>query len=234
MKSFFRVLFLFLVILSVFSGCKEETKEEVFIPPEPEKPIVVMEVSVSPFYSWKPFSVNVGEISERLKSNDATVLKSISEDFKQIKNEAPIETLYILAIRLYDLGEKDLATYWFYTAQMRASVFIGMLESPDMGYGRSYKAAFNSFSKDAGKYINGHAFGDIPKARDIMIQVIVESGDMKPFNQLYPKVTFKNDAYFGKVLKSEANNLRGLIQHTIKNEAKIKADYEKEQFDKKY
>ena len=77
--------------------------------------------------------------------------------------------MYVAAIRLYDLGHKDEAVYWFYTAQYRARVFTSILDKENVGTIGSeafeLKQAYASFNQLAGEYINGYAFGELPKLK---------------------------------------------------------------------
>lgn len=41
----------------------------------------------------------------------------------------PIEILYVLAIRFYDLGRKEDDIYWFYTAQFHRNIYAKMVEN---------------------------------------------------------------------------------------------------------
>ena len=47
-----------------------------------------------------------------LKSEDVKKLQSTADVIRAEIDNTPIETLYVLAIRFYDLGQKDDAVYW--------------------------------------------------------------------------------------------------------------------------
>ncbi len=72
---------------------------------------------VTPFYDSAGPVINVGKYSTGLASKTpgefvATILR-----MKNQWNDLNFIELYVAAIRLYDLGYRNEATYWFYTAQ---------------------------------------------------------------------------------------------------------------------
>lgn len=74
-------------------------------------------------------------------------------------------TLMVLAIRLYDVGLRDEAVFWFYVAKER---YIALSEVIVAGTPLLQQAdqAMRAFSALAGPVINGYAFCDIAKQRD--------------------------------------------------------------------
>ena len=70
--------------------------------------------------------------------------------------------LYVAAIRLYDLGYRKEAIYWFYSAQYRGRQFGVLLDQTKMGSigspGFELLHAQNAFYQLVGPYINGYAF----------------------------------------------------------------------------
>jgi hypothetical protein len=42
-------------------------------------------------------------------------------------------TMMVLAIRLYDIGERDEAVFWFYAAKARTIVLLEVLDMPQSG-----------------------------------------------------------------------------------------------------
>lgn len=109
--------------------------------------------------------VKVGAFSRGLAASDqsafvATILKMK----QQWKNLSFIE-LYVGAIRLYDMGFRDEATYWFYSAQYAGRLFAQLVDENKLG-GIGSPAfelyhAQDAFFELAGPKINGYAFGNI-------------------------------------------------------------------------
>ena len=75
-------------------------------------------------------------------------------------------TMMVLAIRLYDVGLRDDAVFWFYAAKNRYYVLsqVADMKSPKLA---PVAAAMNAFVRLAGPAINGYAFCDIAKQREI-------------------------------------------------------------------
>ncbi len=74
-------------------------------------------------------------------------------------------TLMVLAIRLYDMGLRDDAVFWFYVAKDRAIIMSEVLDMKAQGLAQADEAARN-FSVLAGPVINGYAFCDLAKQQE--------------------------------------------------------------------
>ena len=74
-------------------------------------------------------------------------------------------TLMVLAIRLYDIGLRDDAVFWFYAAKDRYIVMADVLDVKTQGLAQADDAVRN-FSFLAGPFINGYAFCDLAKQQD--------------------------------------------------------------------
>jgi hypothetical protein len=80
-------------------------------------------------------------------------------------------TLMVLAIRLYDVGLRDDAVFWFYAAKDRYLTLDGVV---DVGAGglAQVEDAVRSFSTLAGPFINGYAFCDIANQQAIRAKAL--------------------------------------------------------------
>jgi hypothetical protein len=74
-------------------------------------------------------------------------------------------TLMVLAIRLYDVGLRDDAVFWFYAAKERTIVLAEVLDLHHPGLAQVEDAVRN-FATLAGPVINGYAFCDLAKQRE--------------------------------------------------------------------
>ena len=72
-------------------------------------------------------------------------------------------TLMVLAIRLYDVGLRDDAVFWFYVAKERYVVLTGFARADD---------AVRNFATLAGPVINGYAFCDLGKQSELHAKAI--------------------------------------------------------------
>ncbi len=162
-----------------------------------------MPIYVTPWYNSEGLVINVGKYSEALKQDAPADLLETARQMKEHLDQVPIEALYVLAVRLYDVGEKVESAYWFYVAQFRARVFVGMLaESGGIGdKGFELQQAFASFNQLAGTYINGYIGGDVDK----WVQVIEQAGetckDMGYIGALYPGIKFKKTSEQESIVK---------------------------------
>jgi len=154
-----------------------------------------IEVYVTPYYDSKGPSINVGQFSKGLAAaNDSDFIATISK-MKQSWNELRFPEMYVAAIRLYDLGFRNEATYWFYSAQYRGRLFGTLVDQAKMGSigapGFELFQAANAFQQLVGPYVNGYAFGDIEHLIQIVERVQRENKTVPDLEKLYPDVTFK-------------------------------------------
>jgi hypothetical protein len=153
-----------------------------------------MPVYVTPFYNSKGPEISVGKYSEQLAAADAKSIDKLLAELDKEQATLPAEVMYVAAIRLYDLGRKDEATYWFYAAQYRGRLFTALLDPAAVGGIGSpafeRKQAYNAFNQLAGVYINGYAFGQLPMLEKSVQRVIDESKTLPDFAAAHPEVKF--------------------------------------------
>jgi hypothetical protein len=181
-----------------------------------------------PYYNYKPLKIKVGEYSDQLKTNDPSQLIVVSDSIKSNIDNVNIETLYVLSLRLYDLGKKDEAFYWFQTAKSRARIFIDMLDPKKVGGMGSeafeHKQLFLSFNQIAGIYLNGYGFNDVEKGAGTMELVKNEMKEIKSYKTVYKKIKFLPDSELdGFKTKREKEWVEGIDYfRTNKDEIKKK------------
>ena len=73
--------------------------------------------------------------------------------------------MMVLAIRLYDVGLRDDAVFWFYVAKERYIVMSDVLDVKTQALAQADDAV-RSFATLAGPVINGYAFCDLAKQKD--------------------------------------------------------------------
>jgi hypothetical protein len=117
---------------------------------------------------------------------------------KQDWDRLTFPELYVAAIRLYDLGYRKEAVYWFYSAQYRGRQFGVLLDQTKMksigSPGFELLHAQNAFYQLVGPYINGYAFGDIDGLVKIVARVQKEGRRIPDLHAGYPGVTFKSQS----------------------------------------
>src|SRR6266481_9086951 len=134
-----------------------------------------IDVYVTPYYNSKGPSVSVGRFSSGLVSAKEDEFLATIARMKKDWDQLTFPELYVAAIRLYDLGYRKEAVYWFYSAQYRGRQFGVLLNKEKMGSigdtGFELLQAQNAFFQLAGPYINGYAFGDIEALMKVVKRV---------------------------------------------------------------
>src|SRR5438874_2702804 len=110
-----------LLILAAVVGATCFVRGAPFLRNRPPMPIYI-----APYYDSEGTKVSVGDYSKKLASADAKTILEICSELKKDKEKLRPEVMYVAAIRLYDLGQKDEAVYWLHTAQYRARLFASI------------------------------------------------------------------------------------------------------------
>jgi hypothetical protein len=117
---------------------------------------------------------------------------------------------FILAIKLFEAGRRDDATFWFYVGQIRYRAYL--LSNPKLDPSGD-PALFSSLFATAGPTINGYAFGDIPQLMNIIDRAL--DWDAKHPDGLTPKSPKRDEVRDGLVkLKSQIASQRDEIRAT--------------------
>ena len=178
-----------------------------------------MPIMVSPYYNSDPLTINVGEMSEQLMSENPTDLVRLANSINANDLHIPTEALYVLAIRLHDLDERIPAAYWFYNAQFRTKVLNQLkAQNPDifssgMGDDASEKlSAYNAFSELAGKYFNQELAGNPDGWIEIidMVQRDMTNLDIRGFVNDFPRMADKIVGEHPEVVRKVSEGLNVL------------------------
>ena len=194
---------------------------------------------VTPFYNSEGPQIDVGPFSRQLASANADTIKNVATAMKKQWDTLPVETMYVAAIRHYDLGRKDEAVYWFYSAQYRARLFASILsdDNPKSIGGSAFEAtsAYSAFQELAGEYINGHAFGNLDTLKATIKMVQAEGGNTMPrFAVIYPKAKFIPEGLWPDKTKDIAAGLSKLLNFIETQPDKIKATRKQNGIEGKY
>src|SRR5438128_7703359 len=140
---------------------------------------------------------------------------------KQSWDTLSFPEMYVAAIRLYDLGFRKEAIYWFYSAQYRGRLLATLIDREKMGSigdsGFEFVQAANAFQQLVGPYINGYAFGDIDQLVPIIERVQKEGRTIPELTKIYPGVVFKPKSEWDAGNKGLNEGLTKLLI-TLKNE----------------
>jgi hypothetical protein len=174
-----------------------------------------IDVYVTPYYNSKGPAVSVGRFSSSLASPKLDEFLTAIVEMKKGWDRLTFPQLYVAAIRLYDLGYRKEAVYWFYSAQYRGRQFGVLLDQAKMGSigspGFELLHAQNAFYQLVGPYINGYAFGDIDGLVKIVERVQKEGRRIPDLQVAYPGVTFKSQSEWISANTDLADGMNQLI-----------------------
>ena len=174
-----------------------------------------IDVYVTPYYNSKGPDVSVGRFSSGLASAKESDFLATIAAMKKDWDRLTFPELYVGAIRLYDLGYRKEAVYWFYSAQYRGRQFGVLLDQTKMGSigdpGFELFHAQSAFYQLVGPYINGYAFGDMDGLAKIVERVQKEGRRIPDLQAAYPRVIFKNKSEWESANTELANGMNQLI-----------------------
>ena len=146
--------------------------------------------------------------------------------------------MFVLAIRLFDLGDNDNAVYWFYEAQFRAKLFqvaLDPLQIRSIG-DPSFElpAAYDAFTQLSGEYINGYAGCDIENW--VNIATTVKNNNPKPpdLAKLFPGVAFVESSQWQSLNDQVADGLDKLIDFLSNNKEAVKQQRQAKDLDSRF
>jgi hypothetical protein len=174
-----------------------------------------IDVYVTPYYDSKGPAVSVGRFSSGLASAKEDDFVTTIAEMKKDWDRLTFPELYVGAIRLYDLGYRKEAVYWFYSAQYRGRQFGVLLDQAKMGSigspGFELLQAQNAFFQLVGPYVNGYAFGDTDELVKVVERVQKEGRRIPDLQAAYPGVTFRNKSEWPSANTELADGMNQLI-----------------------
>jgi hypothetical protein len=216
-----------IVIFGVFaSGCTLAPGSTTKITAPPTPTFSPLSITVLPFYDSERNQINVGNYSQKLSTSNFQELTTIAQEMARQKDLLTPEQMFVLAIRLFELGDSDNAIYWFYEAQFRAKLFQVSLDTSHPGRvgdpSFELPVAYNDFTKLAGEYINGYAGCDIENW--INIAKMVRDDNPKPpdLDKLFPGVSFVESSRWQSLNDQVAEGLEKLINYLSDNKETVK------------
>ena len=131
-------------------------------------PITRIDIYVTPYYEAAKAPNGAPKVAVG-KTYDTLLASNQRDDIVRARDEinrnnalvTPM-TLMVLAIRLYDVGLRDDAVFWFYAAKDRFVTLAGVsdIKSRELA---QVEDAVKNFAILAGPVINGYAFCDVAK-----------------------------------------------------------------------
>src|SRR5579863_4526693 len=180
---------------------------------------------VTPYYDSVGPVIKVGTYSPGLASKNpqefvATILHMKKELVRLNFAEA-----YVAAIRLYDLGYRKEATYWFYTAQYKGRQFALLADQQKLGRigdpGFELYHAQEAFFEVVGPSINGYAFGDLASVITIVNRVQNENRNVPDVRRVYPGVAFVPRSQWDELNARVSSGLGQLADQLTRQKSEI-------------
>jgi len=243
MKKLFLLMLFFVLPLIVINGCAAIplpliptlTPEPAPIPHVSDPPIPIL---VPRFYDSEGLQIFVGNYSEQLATNDLQQLTALAYEMARQKDQLTPEQMFVLAIRFYDLHEKDESVYWFYEAQFRAKLFLKTIDITHRGsigeLSSGLLGSYEAFTKLAGDYINGYAGCDVDNW--VKIAKTVQNDNPKPpeMDKLFPDAVFVERSQWQSINDDVAAGLGVLIDRLMETKEAIRQDREANNLDARY
>lgn len=141
------------------------------------EPVRQIGIYVEPFYrsARTPGETPQVKVGSRY---DALLASSRREDILAARDAMVADTktvtpmaLMVLAVRLYDVGERDEAVFWFYVAKDRMMIIMEVAV-PNASQLVQAVEAIGAFSTLAGPVINGYAFCDLKNQQAIRARAL--------------------------------------------------------------
>lgn len=158
----------------------------------PTPPRETIAIYVTPFYNSEGPEVGVEPLAEVLATATPATIGAVAEAVQGALAVMPAHTLFVLAIRLYDLGWRDEGLYWFYLAQYRARLLRRLQDEAYIGHmgdlAFELNSAHSAFMDLAGPYFNGYAGCDQTRWLAVIARVQAENQVVIDFSIIYPGV----------------------------------------------
>ena len=128
--------------------------------------------------------VSVGnQFNARLASNDRAEVAAARDLVRAAPGTVTPVTLMVLAVRLYDVGLRDDAVFWFNVARDRLETMAAVLDMEDADLRRIDTAA-RTFLLRAGPVINGYAHCDTARYKRLRSEAL-EWVERNPYQTLF-------------------------------------------------
>ena len=195
-------------------------------------------VFVPPFYASEGTQIYVGDFSQQLQTDNLEQLTTLAENMAKQKDQLTPEQMFVLAIRLYDLGGKDNSVYWFYEAQFRAKLFLKTLDGTHIGTkgDPTYEllSDYRTFTKSAGEYINGYAGCDVDNW--VKIAKVVQGDNPNPpeLDKMFPDAVFVEHSQWQSINNDVAAGLGVLIDQLSQQKKAIQQQRAEKNLDQRY
>jgi hypothetical protein len=144
----------------------------------PAEPVRQIGIYVQPFYEaartpdGRPLVAVGKQYNDLLSSNRREDILAARDLIVARPAVVTPMAMMVLAIRLYDVGLRDDAVFWFYAAKERYVVMSEVLDVKTQTLSQADDAV-RSFASLAGPIINGYAFCDLAGQRELHAKAVM-------------------------------------------------------------
>lgn len=208
------------------------------------EPVRQIGIYVQPYYEAAKESggtprVAVGDSFGGLASNKREDIVAIRDRVVADPKLITPMTMMVLAIRLYDVGLRDDAVFWFYAAKDRYLTLDGVVDVRAGGLAQ-VEEAVRSFTVLAGPFMNGYAFCDIENQKAIRAKAL-DWVEKNPYEAIFMERLPAKSAGDRKAalrrafadVKASATKERDYLSNAA-NVAKIRSDRARNGMDEKF
>jgi hypothetical protein len=141
------------------------------------EPVKRIDIYVLPFYEsakspdGRPTGAVGKSFDERLASTRREDIAAVRDAIRADPQLVTPMTMMVLAIRLYDVGLRDDAVFWFYAAKDRYATLAVVLDMSSRELAQ-VKDVVRNFATLAGPTINGYAFCDLGRQRETRFRAL--------------------------------------------------------------
>ncbi len=214
------------------SGIVLTKAEKAPAPPPPfgkRAPEAAIPIMVTPYYDSNGPQIEVGAFSELLTEATADSILDIAARIKQRWRTNSVELMYVLSIRLFELGHKDEAVYWWYSAVYRARVYhyISIVPQPAKLGGQNFERlhAHDAFFSLAGSFMKTHAFQNSMATQATIRKVLNEHKTLPDFSVMYPDDTFTADDQWEQQNQRATKDMEDFLAFIVKDADLLRKAY---------
>ncbi|WP_025872531.1 hypothetical protein [Methylobacillus glycogenes] len=228
-----KVLMSVIVLMMCSPVAAESIATNINSTPDPTVPIKHIGVYVTPYYQSADSSdgrptVQVAKaFDDQLASNKIDDILAVRDAIQAKPQRTTPMTLMVLAIRLYDVGLRDDAVFWFYAAKNRYITMSDVLDVNSASLSQAGEAV-KAFAVLAGPFINSYAFCDIAKQRDASARSI-SWVEQNPYEVMFMEQLPALPGNRTENLKKSISSIkeRALMEQEYFDEPKNKEEFQK-------
>lgn len=176
-------------------------------------------VDIPPYYMHNGHRADVGAYSEGLSAADRNVVLQTASNMEKDWKNLPVTAMYVAALRLFEIGERDRALYWYEAAKYRAALFMKLLDGTSDMNRMGSKAfelsrAHTTFFLALRPYIGEYGLCDIGNYQKTAARAGFGRDDTPKLDTIYPGVVFLPDEKWPAAVKKVNEDFERQVERT--------------------